>query len=73
MLKYIKVLGSDDRRVVLLLETHVSGRKIDRRVLATDIDAELGLAQRFNLIPISGVGDVSEAVGGEGGRRNIQQ
>ena len=26
-----------------LLETHVSVRKVDRRVLATDIDAELGL------------------------------
>ena len=26
-----------------MLETHVSGRKVDRRVLATDIDAELGL------------------------------
>ena len=24
-------------------ETHVSGRKVDRRVLATGIDAELGL------------------------------
>ena len=29
--------------VVLLLETNVSGRKVDRRVLTTDIDAELGL------------------------------
>ena len=35
--------GGGDRRVVLLLETHVSVRKVDRRVLATDIDAELGL------------------------------
>ena len=37
------VLGSGDRRVALSLETHVSGWKVDRRVLATDIDAELGL------------------------------
>ena len=29
--------------VVLLLETDVSGRKVHRRVLAADIDAELGL------------------------------
>ena len=36
-------LGSGDRRVVLLLETHVYDRKVDRRVLAADIDAELGL------------------------------
>ena len=35
--------GSGDRRVVLLLETHVSGRKVDRRVLATDVDEELEL------------------------------
>ena len=34
------MLGSGDRRVVLFLETHVSGRKVDRCVLATDIDAE---------------------------------
>ena len=33
-----KVLGSGDYRVVLLLETDVSGRKV-----AADIDAELGL------------------------------
>ena len=39
----VKVLGGGDRRVVPLLETHVSCRKVDRRVLATDIDAELGL------------------------------
>ena len=39
----LKVLGSGDHRVVLLLETHLSGRKVDRRVLATDIDAELRL------------------------------
>ena len=38
-----KVLGGGDRRVVLLLETHFSGWKVDRRVLATNIDAELGL------------------------------
>ena len=31
------------RPLVLLLETHVFGRKVDRRVLATDIDAKLGL------------------------------
>ena len=36
-------LGSGDRRVVLLLDTHVFVRKVDRRVLAADIDAELGL------------------------------
>ena len=36
------VLGGCGRRVVLLLE--VPGRKIDRRVLATDMDAELWLA-----------------------------
>ena len=30
--------------VIVLRETHVSGRKVDRRVLAIDIDAELGLA-----------------------------
>ena len=35
--------GSGDCRVVLLLETDVSGRRVDRCVLATDIDAELGL------------------------------
>ena len=82
MSKKITVLRSGDRRVVVLRETRVSGRKVDRRVLATDIDAELGLticvfgvgsarwpdgppqsgvAQGFNLIPVSGVG---EAVGG---------
>ena len=70
------LVGNGERRVVLLLETHVSVRKIDRSVLATDIDAALGLAacvnrpddqtvhpraQRFNLIPVSSVG---EAVGG---------
>ena len=43
MSKQIEVLGSGDRRVVLLLETHVSGREVDRRVLATDIKADLGL------------------------------
>ena len=39
----MKVQRSGDCRVVLLLETDFSGRKVDRRVLATDIDAELGL------------------------------
>ena len=34
---------SGDRSVVLKLETDVSGRKVDGRVLATDIEAELGL------------------------------
>ena len=43
MSKKLLVLGSGHSRVVLLLETHVSGRQVDRRVLATDIDAELGL------------------------------
>ena len=74
MSRYIFVLGSSDRRVVLLLDTHVPGRKVDRRVLATDSDAELpvfgigparwpdgptqsGVAQGFNLIPVSGVGE----------------
>ena len=64
-----------------MMETHGSVRKVDRRVLDTDIDAELGpvtcvldrigqvadgplqsgVAQGFNLISVSGVG---EAVGG---------
>ena len=39
----IKILRSCDRPVVFLLGAHVSGRKIDRRVLAVHIDAELGL------------------------------
>ena len=43
MLRYIQVLGSSDRCVVLLLETHVCVQKVDGRVLAADIDAELGL------------------------------
>ena len=58
----IEVLGSGDCRVVLLLETHVSGRKVDRRVLATDIDAErwahnqcLESARRPDGLPQSGV------------------
>ena len=38
-----KVLGSGGRRVVLLREPHVSGRKVDRRVLAINVDAELWL------------------------------
>ena len=38
-----RVLGSGDRRVVLLLEIHLFGRKVDRSVLATDMDAGLGL------------------------------
>ena len=41
--KDLKKLFLDPCRVALLLETNVSGRKVDRRVLATDIDAELGL------------------------------
>ena len=49
MLGKIKVLGSDDRRVVLLLETYVSVRKVDRRVFATDIDAALGLMTRRSI------------------------
>ena len=58
----MKVLGSGDRRVVLQRETHVSGRKVGRRVLATDVGSDQsGVAQGVNLIPISGVG---EAVGG---------
>ena len=36
-------LRSGDRHVLLLRETHVSGRKVDRRVLAVNDDAELGL------------------------------
>ena len=39
----MKVLRSGARRVVILRETHVSGRKVDRRVLAINVDAELGL------------------------------
>ena len=39
----IKILGSCDRRVVLLREAHVWGRETDRRVLAINVDAELGL------------------------------
>ena len=39
------MLRTGDRRVVLLLGTHVSVRKVDRRVLATDIVAELVLRQ----------------------------
>ena len=38
------VLRGCDRRVVLLLEALVSGWKIDRRVLAINVDTELGLA-----------------------------
>ena len=38
-----QVPRSGDRRVVLLRETRVSGRKVDRRVLAINVDAELGL------------------------------
>ena len=45
MSRLMKVLGSGDRRVVLLLETHVSCRMVDRRVLTTDVDAELRLIQ----------------------------
>ena len=38
MLRNVEVnLGSGDRRVVFLLETRVSGGKVGRRVLATDI------------------------------------
>ena len=40
MLRWINVLRSGDRRVVLQRETDVSGRKVYRRI---DIDAELGL------------------------------
>ena len=43
MLRKVKVLRSGDCRVILQLETAFSGRKIDRRVLAADVDAELGL------------------------------
>ena len=37
------VLLGGDCRVFLQLEAALSGGKIDRRVLATDVDAELGL------------------------------
>ena len=40
----LAALRSGVRRVVLLRETHVSGRKVDRRVLAINVDAELGIA-----------------------------
>ena len=43
MSRKVKVLRSGDCRVTLQLEAALSGRKIDRRVVATDVDAELGL------------------------------
>ena len=43
MLRNAEVHGSGVCRVVVSLKTDVSGRKVDRRVLATDVDAELGL------------------------------
>ena len=60
---------------MLLLENHVSGRKVDRRVLATHIDPELVLITCVwsrigqvarHLIPVSGVGVVvgDEKIGG---------
>ena len=73
MSKQIKVLGSGDRRVVLLLDTHVSGWKVDRRVLATDIDAELGLItcvwDRIGQMTRRQVSGVGEAVSGTRAQR----
>ena len=43
MSRKVKVLRSGDCHVTLQLEAALSGRKIDRRVLATDVDAELSL------------------------------
>ena len=43
MSRKLKVLRSGDCRVTLQLEAALSGWKIDRRVLSTDIDAELWL------------------------------
>ena len=43
MSRKVKVLQSGDCRVTLQLDAALSGRKIDRRLLATDADAELGL------------------------------
>ena len=43
MSRKVKVLGSGDCRVTLQLEAALSAEKIDRRVLAADVDAELGL------------------------------
>ena len=69
MSRKIQILRSCDRRDVLLWDAHVSGRKIDRRVLTVNVDAELGLttcvwdrtsqsAQGFNLIPVDSAGEV---------------
>ena len=43
MSRKVEVLRSGDCRVVLQLEAALPGRKVDRRVLVTDADAELGL------------------------------
>ena len=43
MSRKVKVFRSGYCRVTLQLEAALSGGKIDRRVLATDVDAELGL------------------------------
>ena len=43
MLREVKILWSGDCRVILQVEAAFSGRKVDRRKLAADVDAELGL------------------------------
>ena len=43
MSRKVKVLRSGDCRVTLQLEAAPFCRKIDRRLLATDVDAEVGL------------------------------
>ena len=56
MSRKVNVLRSGDCRVTLQLEAALSGRKIDRRVLATDVDAELW---RTGLISFQSVVSVS--------------
>ena len=74
MLRKVKVLQCADCRAILQLEAALSGRKTDRRVLATDVDAELVESDRPDggprqsggthgfLIPVNDVGVVVDEV-----------